>query len=104
VIHDGRLPAPTPQLAVIDEWGVERYRIDLGYDERRVGVEFDGESHSRRARMREDRQRHNWLEGRGWRMRYFTDVDLYRHPTVIVDTVRSTLADRRSRTFSWIKE
>ncbi|HEY2949173.1 MAG TPA: DUF559 domain-containing protein [Micromonosporaceae bacterium] len=104
VLHDGRLPAPRPQLAVVDEWGVERCRIDLGYDKQRVGGEYDGSSHLNRGRMRVDRRRHNWLEDRGWRMRYFTDEDLYRQPDAIVDSVRAALAAHRSRTFAWIRE
>ncbi|GAA4706416.1 hypothetical protein [Phytohabitans rumicis] len=103
VIHDGRLPAPRPQLVVVDEWGVERCRLDLGYEEEQVGVEFDGASHLDRMRLRNDRQRHNWLETRGWRMRYFTDVDLYRAPDRLVATLKATLNDRRSRTFTSIK-
>jgi very-short-patch-repair endonuclease len=103
VLHDGRLPVPRPQLVVVDEWGVERCRIDLAYDEERVGVEYDGTSHLSRGRLRTDRRRHNWLAERGWRMRYFTDFDLYRQPVVVVDTVRAALSGRRSRTFAWIK-
>jgi hypothetical protein len=72
VFHDGGLPRPRPQLAVVDEWGVERCRLDLGYEEPRVGAEYEGHSHLERSRMRHDRERHNWLDVRGWRMRYFT--------------------------------
>jgi hypothetical protein len=42
--------------------------------------------------MRNDRERHNWLETRGWRMRSFTDRDLYRRPGLIVATMRAALA------------
>lgn len=97
ILHDGQLPRPVPQLAVVDEWGVVRCRMDLAYEEERVGVEYDGASHLDRWRMRDDRQRHNWLETRGWRMRYFTDIDLYRAPLALVTTIRRALAARRSR-------
>ncbi|MEV1288309.1 type IV toxin-antitoxin system AbiEi family antitoxin domain-containing protein [Micromonospora sp. NPDC049679] len=103
LLHDGRLPAPQPQLAVVDEWGVKRHRFDLGYEDQRVGIEYDGSSHLDRARMRHDRRRHNWLAARGWRMRYFTDEDLYRWPERLVHTVRSTLTPR-SRSSSPIKD
>jgi very-short-patch-repair endonuclease len=97
VLHDARLPRPVPQLTVVDECGVARCRIDLAYEEEQVGVEYDGVSHLDRHRMRDDRQRHNWLETRGWRMRYFTDIDLYRTPLALVTTVRRALGARRSR-------
>jgi very-short-patch-repair endonuclease len=96
VLHDGRLPTPRPQLEIADEWGVVRYRTDLGYDAQLVGVEYDGSSHAGLGRMRDDRQRHNWLDDHGWRMRYVTDVDLYRRPGMVVDTVRTALNARRS--------
>jgi len=92
VLIDGRLPAPEPQLWVHDSYGIRRYRLDLGYRERRVGVEYDGLSHLDRERLRRDRGRVNWLDANGWRMRYFTDQDLYRRPHHIVATVRAALS------------
>lgn len=94
VILDGRLPRPESQLWVPDDWGDPRYRIDLGWRKRKIGVEYDGQSHLDRARMRHDRTRHNWLETRGWHMRYFTDQDLYQTPESIVAVLRATLASR----------
>ncbi|GAA4456387.1 hypothetical protein [Phytohabitans houttuyneae] len=84
LLHDGLLPAPEPQLAVLDDAGRVRCRIDLGYPEERVGVVYDGA-----ARL--DQPRHNWLETRGWRMRYFGDGDLYGEPEQLVQTVRAAL-------------
>jgi very-short-patch-repair endonuclease len=92
VLLDGRLPAPQLQIWVDDGWGQPRYRIDLGYEKLKVGGEYDGSSHLDRDRMRNDRQRHNWLASRGWIMRYFTDVDLYRRPLYIVSTMREAIA------------
>ncbi|BCB84621.1 hypothetical protein [Phytohabitans suffuscus] len=84
VIHDGLLPAPEPQLAVRDDAGRVRCHVDLGYAEERVGVVYDGDS-------RLDQPRHNWLETRGWRLRYFTDDDLFGDPDLLVQTVRAAL-------------
>jgi hypothetical protein len=91
VIIDGGLPVPEPQVWVSDQFGIDRYRIDLGYREQRVGVEYDGVSHIDRDRFRQDRTRMNWLASRGWTMRYFTDADLYGRPAGIVLAVRSLL-------------
>jgi hypothetical protein len=91
VLIDAGLPVPVPQLWVRDIDGRRLYRIDLGYEERRVGVEYDGATHLDRDRLRHDRARANWLDANGWTMRYFTDRDLYRRPQYIVATVRATL-------------
>jgi hypothetical protein len=91
VLIDGGLPQPEPQLWVCDSYGIRLYRLDLGYEAPKVGIEYDGRSHLDRARMRADRVRSNWLASRGWRMRVFTDQDLYRTPRRTVATVRAAL-------------
>lgn len=85
VVLDGGLPAPQPQLQV----GV--FRLDLGYEEFQIGLEYDGSSHLTRDRLRHDRYRGNWLASHGWRLRHFTDTDLYTHPRRIIATVRALL-------------
>jgi very-short-patch-repair endonuclease len=95
VLIDGRLPRPQPQLWVRDADGLPRFRLDLGYEERKVGIEYDGVSHVDRNRLRYDRERGNWLAGRGWTMRHFTDRDLYHRPLQIVDSVRAALQAAR---------
>lgn len=91
VLVDGGLPAPEPQLWVSDEVGVPLYRLDLGYRKRRIGIEYDGASHLDRERLRHDRSRMNWLAAHGWRIRYFTDRDLYHRPRHILATVTDLL-------------
>lgn len=91
VLVDGGLPVPEPQLWVPDDLGIPLYRLDLGYRRRRIGIEYDGSSHLDRDNLRRDRSRMNWLSASGWRMRYFTDVDLYRRPQYIVATVAQLL-------------
>jgi hypothetical protein len=94
VLIDGKLPRPDVQIWVCDARGVPRFRLDLGYEAKRVGVEYDGTSHLDRGRMHHDRDRGNWLAAQGWTMRYFTDRDLYRRPDHIVDAVRAALRVR----------
>lgn len=91
LLIDAGLPVPEPQIWVHDEYGTPRFRIDLGYRERRVGIDYDGISHLDRERLRHDRDRVNWLDASGWRMRYFTDRDLYRRPAHIIATIRTAL-------------
>jgi very-short-patch-repair endonuclease len=92
IVHDGGLLDFVPQVPVPDAYGRTRYYIDLGDPRRRVGAEYDGSSHLDRSRLRDDRQRHNDLETLGWRMRYFTDRDIYRRSCEIVRTLRAAQA------------
>ncbi len=94
IVHDGGLREFEPQVPVYDEYGVIRYYIDLGDARHRVGAEYDGTSHLGRDRLRDDRARHNWLEGNGWRMRYFTSTDLYTRPDDIVRILRAAQSGR----------
>ncbi|MGC1209649.1 MAG: DUF559 domain-containing protein [Micromonospora sp.] len=91
VLIDGGLPAPEPQIWVYDSAGFGRYRLDLGYRARKIGIEYDGVSHLDRDRLRHDRDRANWLDAQGWTIRYFTDRDLYRRPHYIIATIRAAL-------------
>jgi very-short-patch-repair endonuclease len=97
VIHDGGLLDFEPQVPVYDDYGRARYYLDLADPGRRVGAEHDGASHITRDRLRDDRARHNWLESAGWRMRYFSDRDLYTRPAEIVRILRSACSDRPPR-------
>jgi hypothetical protein len=91
IVIDGGLPAPEPQLWVADSTGRPTCRLDLGYREPKVGLEYDGRSHLTMARLNADRSRMNWLGTRGWTMRYFTAPDVYESPAVVVATVRAAL-------------
>ncbi len=64
---DAGLPVvPQPQLAVLDR-GIERYRLDLGVEELRFGVEYDGRDwHSSDEDRAHDRARRRWLRDHGW--------------------------------------
>jgi very-short-patch-repair endonuclease len=94
--HDARLPAPTPQLRVRDDRGRSRY-LDLGWEEVKVGLEYDGEEgHDGPENRRGDRRRHNFLEDDGWAMFYATDLDVYRDHALLMARVARAIA-RRSR-------
>lgn len=81
------LPAPDLQIEVVTNVGV-RY-LDLGWREYRVGVDYEGEEfHTGDGRMAADRQRHNEVTDRGWRMFYPTARDIFvdhRDFTAMVD-------------------
>lgn len=98
LLHDAGLRDFVPQVEVSDEYGFVACRIDLADVATKTGIEYDGASHIDRHRARADRSRHNWLAARGWEMRYFTDVDLYRRPDYLVRL--ATDAQRRSRRYA----
>jgi hypothetical protein len=92
VILDAGLPPPEPQVWVYDGSGRRAFRVDLAYRERKVGLEYDNQSHLSLERLSADRSRMNWLSRRGWAMRYFTARDLYQSPAVIVAEVQALLS------------
>lgn len=48
-----------------------------------------------RQQLAADRDRHNWLTERRWRLPHFTAVDVYRRHERMVDTVARYLGDPR---------
>jgi very-short-patch-repair endonuclease len=69
-VVDAGFPRPRVQIEVCDETGQCVYRLDLGWEDERVAVEYDGEEyHSSPAQIAHDRQRRDTLERtHGWRV------------------------------------
>ena len=85
------LTAPETQLRVVDEFGFAVAYLDMGWRERRVGVEFDGAQHWTDARQRRrDIERLSDLESLGWRI-IRVSSDMLRTPAAIVARVRAAL-------------
>jgi very-short-patch-repair endonuclease len=78
VLVDAGLPRPQTQI-VVDDW-----RIDMGYDEFKVGIEYDGAQHWTDPRQhRRDIDRHAELLARGWRIvRVSADMLRYRRDVI----------------------
>lgn len=95
VLIDGGLPRPEAQIAVSDRVsGQVLYRIDLGWEERRLGIECDGTAvHGAPNALYADRRRQNALQLRGWRILRVTWYDVTRRPSYVVWLVRRALAD-----------
>ncbi|WP_297597642.1 hypothetical protein [Mycobacterium sp.] len=87
-----RLPRPQTQIEVLNEWGAVLARIDMGWEEWKVGVEFDGAHHwTDPARRTRDIDQLAELEARGWTIvRASADMLRYR-PYVVVARTRSAL-------------
>lgn len=94
--HDAGLPAPAVQLPVLDRRGRPHRWLDLGWEEVKVGLEYDGETAHGEDRRHRDRRRHNVLEDDGWAMFYATDHDIHGDPRLLMGQVGRAIA-RRSR-------
>ncbi len=88
------LPRPRPQIEV-ERPGRWSYWLDLGVEELRFAVEYDGEEwHRRTSEQRErDRRRRTWLrEERGWTIEAVTRDNVYGHQRdiegILLDGVR----------------
>ncbi len=92
VLIRGGLPRPQPQIVVRNMWGAVVARIDMGWEEWLVGVEYDGPQHWTDPQIRaNDIDRTAELERRGWRL-VRVSADLLRNrPDVIVDRARNAL-------------
>jgi very-short-patch-repair endonuclease len=78
-------PKPRTQIPVYDAYGDLLARLDMGWDDWRVGVEYDGAQHwtdpSQRTR---DIDRMAALEAQGWRIiRVNSDLLNYRQGTIV---------------------
>lgn len=68
-IVDAGFPRPSVQIEVLNDSGRCVYRLDLGWEDRLVAVEYDGEAyHSTPSQMNHDLRRRDELERIGWRL------------------------------------
>jgi hypothetical protein len=69
-IVDAGFPRPTVQIEVVDADGRCLYRLDMGWEDELVAVEYDGEEyHSSPQQVAHDRRRRELLERHyGWRV------------------------------------
>lgn len=88
------LPAPQTQVPVVDEHGFVVAYLDMGWRERRVGVEYDGAQHwSDPRQRRRDIERLDDLARLGWII-IRVSSDMLRTPAAVVARVRAALDAR----------
>jgi Protein of unknown function (DUF559) len=92
VLIEAGLPRPQTQIAVRDEFGSAVAYLDMGWENVKVAVEYDGEQH------RTDRRQYAWdvrrlemLERRGWIVVRVLARD---RPAEVVHRARAALARR----------
>jgi hypothetical protein len=83
------LPRPQAQLAVTDPAGLFVARADLGYEEQRLLVEYDGAFHWEQRRA--DDLRRDAMRALGWTVLVISADDYYKNPTATVGRVRRAL-------------
>lgn len=95
VLIQAGLPRPQTQIPVLDEFGDAVAYLDMGWEDVKVAVEYDGEQH------RVDRSQYTWdvrrlemLERRGWIVIRVVAGD---RPAEVVRRVRAALARRAPR-------
>jgi hypothetical protein len=86
------LPRPQTQIPVLNDWGGILARIDMGWEQWKVGVEFDGAQHwTDPAQRTWDIDRAAELLRRGWVI-VRVSADLLRNrPDIVITRVRDAL-------------
>ncbi|MCL2783976.1 MAG: DUF559 domain-containing protein [Propionibacteriaceae bacterium] len=91
------LPEPMVNLPVHCPTVGRTFHLDMGYEQERVGVEYDGAVHvGSRQQMEIDAKRRRILQDEGWLIITITS-DQLRQPHDIVRSIESALLLRRSR-------
>lgn len=94
LVSDSGLPAPTPQLRVRTPGGRSAF-LDLGWEEWKLGVEYDGmATHGGIAAETGDRRRHRALRGLGWEVVVLTAADVMEQPRSWLVGLREALLER----------
>jgi hypothetical protein len=89
VLIGAGLPRPQTQIRVFDEYGDFVARLDMGYEDLRVGIEYDGPQHWTNPQQRDrDIDRYTALLDLGWTIiRVSSELLRYRQGTFIARVV-----------------
>jgi very-short-patch-repair endonuclease len=87
------LPRPETQIEFVDQFGDVRIRVDMGWSQWKVAVEYDGVQHWTDRRQRSwDIDRIALLEAAGWVV-IRVSAEMLSRPHVIVERVRAKLRE-----------
>jgi hypothetical protein len=91
-LADAGLPWPKAQIVVRNNGGTALYRVDLGYEEQRIGAEYDGREFHNEATVEHDASRRDDLHRTyGWRIQVVT-----------FETVMGDRPDLECQVASWL--
>lgn len=92
LLMDAGFPRPQTQIAVRNEWGWAEAYLDMGWEDIKVAVEYDGDHHrSLRSQFAKDIGRFEMLERYGW---IVVRVIAEHHPADIIRRVHEARARR----------
>ncbi len=95
IVVEAGFPTPTMQLSIRSPSGREVYRLDLAWEDLRIGLEYDGyEAHEGRDVL--DAAREEDLRRRGWIIVRATAADLA-DPSRLLGQLRAAFARRLGR-------
>tara|TARA_Y100000310_G_scaffold339361_2_gene431810 strand:- start:1337 stop:1786 length:450 start_codon:yes stop_codon:yes gene_type:complete len=73
------------------------YKIDLGCQEQKVGIEIDGASHNNPTRRSQDRKKERVLSALGWSVLRFTNSRVREDLAGVVQDIRATCTISKSK-------
>lgn len=85
------LPEPEVDIRIYDADGELRYRIDLGFEEVRLALEYDGRWHETDEQREHDEARRTTLSTHGWTFVIVHAEDLYEQPEQLLERLASEL-------------
>jgi hypothetical protein len=86
------LPEPEVDIRIYDADGELRYRIDLGFEEFKLGIEYDGRWHDTDEQREHDEARRTTLStDDGWTFVIVHAEDLYQQPEQLLERLASEL-------------
>jgi hypothetical protein len=101
---DAGLPPPDLQIWVTDELGRPTYRVDLGLEELRYGVEYDGRAFHGPEREAYDGGRRDWLADRRWLIEVFGQPDVFAPGADPSIRLQRGFEDARRRVGAWVPQ
>lgn len=94
LLHRSSLPRPVAQHVVHDADGRFVARVDFGWPDLKVAVEYEGRWHGERQNVERDRHRLNRLTAAGWTVVFATAEDLA-DPARLLARIAAALAASR---------
>lgn len=91
---------PELRYRVFDEFGEFIARLDMGYPQLKLAMEYDGRGHLEAWQHASDARRLNKLDASGWSILRFTAADVLRTPNAMAAQVRDAILRRSRRCLS----
>jgi hypothetical protein len=91
-VTTARLPAPQAQIPILDRWGRVVAHADLGFEEWKLALEYEGRQHADVDQFGRDVDRYSLMTADGWAVLRFATRHLHR--SVVVDRTRRALISR----------